>query len=150
MDGLSAAASGVAVVSLALQLVGSVRDIHRFLRQVSESPKELKRLIDLLEQLELVLQNIGMLVESQRKHNGNGDVDVSPSVLGAIEACKNKVAILERVVETAKKHSFITNKTTRTLGSFKLACKKREIEEFESQLHDAVSLLNLAMTANLT
>jgi hypothetical protein len=29
MDGLSAAASGMAVVSLAIQLVGSVRDIHR-------------------------------------------------------------------------------------------------------------------------
>jgi len=51
MDGLSTAASGIAVVSLAIQLVDSVREIRRFLRDLSEAPKELKRLVDLLEQL---------------------------------------------------------------------------------------------------
>lgn len=150
MDGLSAAASGIAVVSLAVQLIGSVRDIRRFLRRVSEAPKELKQLIDLLEQLELVLQNIGMVIENQRKHNDNGDIDVSLSVLRAIEACESKVTILEGVIEATKKASSTRNKTARTLVSFKLTWKKREINEFESQLHDTVNLLNLAMTANLT
>lgn len=146
------AASGIAVVSLAVQLVGSIRDIRRFLGQVSGAPRELKRLINLLEQLELILQNIGMVVENQRKHNGTGDVDVdvSSSVLRAIEACESRVATVQEVVDSAKRSSISSNRTTRALGSFKLACKKREIEDFESQLLNAISLLNLVMTTNLT
>jgi hypothetical protein len=140
----------MAVVSLAVQLVGSVRDIRRFLAQVSDAPKELQRLVDLPEQLELILQNVGMVVENQRKNNERGDVDVSPSVLRAIQACERKVAILEGLVETAKCSSSSSKKTTRALGSFKLACKKKEIEEFESQLLSPINLLNLAMTTNLT
>jgi hypothetical protein len=150
MEGLGVAASGIAVVSLAVQLVGSIRDIRRFLGQVSGAPRELKRLINLLEQLELILQNIGMVVENQRKHNGTGDVDVSSSVLRAIEACESRVATVQEVVDSAKRSSISSNRTTRALGSFKLACKKREIEDFESQLLNAISLLNLVMTTNLT
>ena len=66
MDPFGAAASGIAVVSLAIQLVDSVRQLQRFLRSVSEAPKELKRLINLLEQLELILDNIGSFIENQR------------------------------------------------------------------------------------
>jgi DNA-binding transcriptional MerR regulator len=149
MDGLSAAAS-VAVVSLAIQLVGSVRDIRQFLRNISEAPKELRRLIDLLEQLELILENIGALVERQQKQTANADIDVSASILRAMKTCESKLKMLEDVVEVAKKTATASNKTTRTFRSFKLACKKKDIEGFESQLHDAVSLLNLTMTTNLT
>jgi hypothetical protein len=150
MDGLSAAASGIAVVSLAIQLVGSVRDIRRFLRNVSEAPKELRRSIDLLDQLELILENIGALIERQQKHTSETDIDVSESILRAMRTCESKLKILEDVVDAAKKTADATNKVTRTFGSFRLACKRRDIEEFESQLHDAINLLNLTMTTNLT
>lgn len=150
MDGLSAAASGMAVVSLAIQLVGSVREIRRFLRSVSEAPKELRRMIDLLEQLELILENVGALVDSQRRQNGGQDTTVSEMVFRAMKSCESKLKMLEDVVEVAKKTATASNMATRTLGSFKLACKKKDIEGFESQLHDAVSLLNLAITTNLT
>jgi len=150
MDGLSAAASGIAVVSLAVQLVGSVREIRRFLRDVSEAPKELRRLIDLLEQLELILENIGALVERQQEHTAHTDIDVSGSILRAVKTCESKLQILEGVVEAAKKSATTTNKAIRTFGSFRLACKRRDIEEFESQLRDAISLLNLTLTTNLT
>jgi len=150
MDGLSAAASGMAVVSLAIQLVGSVRDIRRFLGNVSDAPKELGRLIDLLEQLELILENIGAQVENQRRQNGDRNTAASEMVLRAMKTCESKLKMLEDVVMYAKKTASATSKTTRALGSFKFACKKKDLEGFESQLHDAVSLLNLTITANLT
>jgi conjugal transfer/entry exclusion protein len=150
MDGLSAAASGIAVVSLAIQLVDSVREIRQFLRNISEAPKELRRLVDLLEQLELILENIGALVERQQKHSAETDIDVSGSVLRAMKTCESKLKMLEDVVAVAKKTANASNKATRTFASFKLACKKKDIEGFESQLHDAISLLNLTMTTNLT
>ena len=150
MDGLSAAASGIAVVSLTIQLVDSVREIQRFLRNVSDAPKELGRLIDLLEQLEMILENVGMLIERQRKHSGDIDVDISANVLRAIKTCDSKVAMLKSIIKTATKASTATNKATKIWGSFRLACKKKDIEEFESQLQNTVRLLNLTMTANLT
>jgi hypothetical protein len=150
MDGLSAAASGIAVVSLAIQLVDSVREIRRFLRNFSDAPKELRRLIDLLEQLELILENIGMLIKRQQKQSGHVNVDISPDVWRAIRICKDKVDIFKSTIETTKRASMATNKTTRTLGSFRLACKMRDIEEFEGQLQSTISLLNLTMTTNLT
>jgi hypothetical protein len=150
MDGLSAAASGIAVVSLAIQLVDSVREIRRFLRDVSEAPKELKRLMDLLEQLELILENIGALVERQQQGATQTDVDMSGSIMRAMKTCESKLKMLEDVVETAKKTTTASSKATRTFGSFRLAFKKRDIEDFEKQLHDAISLLNLTMTTNLT
>lgn len=141
---------GLAVVSLAIQLVVSVREIRRFLRDVSEAPKELRRLIDLLEQLELILENIGALVERQQHHAPETTIDVSASILRAMRTCESKLKLLEDNVEVAKKTSSSNGKVKRTFGSFKLACKKKDTEEFESQLHDTISLLNLAMTTNLT
>jgi hypothetical protein len=78
MEGLSAASSGIAVVSLSIQLVDSVREIRRFFRTLKDAPEELSRLLDLLEHLELMLENIGKLVDP--------DSDISPSVLKSTQA----------------------------------------------------------------
>jgi N-terminal domain on NACHT_NTPase and P-loop NTPases len=149
MDGLSAAASGIAVVSLAIQLVESVREMRRFLRSVSEAPEELKRLLDLLEQLELILEQVGMLIQQQ----GNARLEASSvmaSVMRAINTCESKLAMLEGIVEVTKQASAKSSRVTKTMGSFRLACKKKDIREIEKQLYDAVTLLGLSMMANLT
>jgi hypothetical protein len=150
MDGLSAAASGFAVVSLAVQLVGSVRQIRQFLRSISEAPEELRRLMDLLEELELILEQVGILVQSQRRNSTLWETGVLTSVLKAANSCQIKLAMLEGVVEATKQAFAASNRTTRTLGSFKLACKKKDLREIESQLHNAANLLSLSMMANLT
>jgi hypothetical protein len=150
MDSLSAAASGIAVVSLALQLVGSVRDIRRFFRNMSEAPEELNRLIDLLEQLEVVLEQIGLLAQRQQGNIRLGRKGVMTSVLRAITTCQKKLALLEGVVKATKDVSPNLNRATRTLGSFKLVCKKTDIRWIEQQLNEAISLLSLTMMANLT
>ena len=38
----------------------------------------------------------------------------------------------------------------KSLGAFRIAYQKKDIEELEGQLRDAVSILNLTMTMNLT
>lgn len=58
MDGLRGAASGIAVISLAIQLASSIQDIQRFMRNVSGASKELERLMNLLDQLYLLLHGI--------------------------------------------------------------------------------------------
>jgi hypothetical protein len=150
MDGLSAAASGFAVVSLAVQLVGSVRQIREFLHSISEAPEELRRLMDLLEELELILEQVGILVQRQRGNSTLWETGVLTSVLKAANSCQIKLATLEGVVEATKKAFAASSRTTRALGSFKLACKRKDLREIESQLHNAASLLSLSMMADLT
>jgi hypothetical protein len=149
MDGLSAAASGIAVVSLALQLVGSVRDIRRFLHDMSEASEELKRMMDLLEQLEIILEQVGLLVQRQRGNGRLEETGVMTSVSRAIVTCEKKLTLLEGVVEATQKAS-ANSRVAKTLGSFKLACHKKDIRSFEQQLSEAVNLLSLTMMANLT
>ena len=148
MDGLSAAASGIAVVSLALQLVDSVRQIQRFLRNVSEAPKELRRLIDLLEQLELILESIGDLTNKQQQ-SGDQDVAVSNSVLRAMKMCENTVKELASMVDGARKDVEAKSRKTKMVACFRWECKRRDVEEFERRIQEAVSLLNLTMTTKL-
>lgn len=149
MDGLSAAASGIAVVSLAIQLVDSVGRIRRFLRSVSDAPKELERLVDLLEQLELILGQIQMMVEKQQNADP-GNTGLFTNVLRAIKSCEIKLARFESLIEATKHSSFSGKRTAKTTESFKLACKKKDIQDFESQLNEAMNLLNLTLTATLT
>jgi len=148
MDGLSAAASGIAVVSLALQLVDSVRQIQRFLRKVSEAPKELRRLLDLLEQLELILESIGDLINKQQQ-SGDQDVAVSETVLRAMKTCENTVKELASTVDRARKDFEEKSRMTKMVACFRLECKRRDVEEFERRIQDAISLLNLTMTTKL-
>lgn len=88
-------------------------------------------------------------MEQQRKHNGDMDDTICASVHKALSTCETKLAILD-VVKKAKTTSEGKHKATRSLGSFRLACKKEDIEEFETQLQPAVTVLDLAMTMNLT
>jgi hypothetical protein len=150
MDGLSAGASIIAVVSLAIQLLDTVREVRGFLRNVSDAPKELARLIDLLEQLELIVENIKMLMERQRQHNADVDEGICASVHKALKTCETKVAILDELVKKAKTTSEGRNKVVRSWGSLKLANKKKDIEEFETQLQHALKVLDLTMSINLT
>jgi hypothetical protein len=138
MDGLSAAASGMAVVSLAIQLVDSVREIHRFFRTLKGAPEELGRLLDLLEHMELMLDNIGKLVDP--------DSGISLSVLKAIQTCERALNRLGGLIEKVKRNSSAQNPLKRSLGFFRLACKKEEVEEIERQLDRAVGNLNMVMT----
>jgi heme exporter protein D len=149
MDPFSAAASGITVVSLAIQLVDSVREIQRFLRNVAEAPKELKRLLDLLEQLELILENMGVQMAKQERSISKLDTRTITSVQKAMRMCEDKLLALKGFVQRAKKISGASNKASRTIGAFKLACKKKDIEEVECQLQHAINLLVLTMTINL-
>jgi hypothetical protein len=149
MDGLSAAASGIAVVSLAFQLVGSVREICHFLHSISEAPEELKRLIDLLERLEFTLEQVGMLVQTQRRNGRLDESGVLTSVMRAIRTCESKLMMLEGSILATKQLSADSSRARRTLGSFKLACNKKEIRGIEQQLNEAVNLLSLTMVVNL-
>jgi hypothetical protein len=136
-------------VPLVIQLVGSVRELRRFLHSISEAPGESRRLIDLLEQLEFILEQVGMLAQRELGNTRLGQSGVLTSVFKAVNSCERKLAMLEAVVETTKKSLIASNRATRTLGSLKLACRKKDMQGMEQQLNEAVNLLSLTMMVNL-
>jgi len=150
MEPLAAFASCVAVPSLAIQLLDSIHQIEQFLNYLSNVSKEVRRLLDTLEALELILHRIHVSVERQRKNHPGGDVDISQSITKAMCRCEDPLGRLKSILETAEKSMNDKHRPTRTLSKFKLAYRRRELAELEAQLHDAVSILTLAMTANLT
>ena len=65
MDGLSGAASAIAIVSLAVQPVDTVQEISKFLKNVQDTPKEILRLLETLDQLQGTLNNVRQLIDHQ-------------------------------------------------------------------------------------
>jgi len=147
MDPLSTAASGIAVISLTIQLAGSVREIHRFLRSINEAPNELKRLIDLLEQLDLILDGIGALQSKQKDQDGVPNMHAA--VIRALQKCQSRLELLAGVVDKAKNGLNKSSKVSRTWASLKLTLKKRDMDEFESRLEQAMINLQTAIMMNI-
>ena len=147
MDPLSTAASGIAVISLAVQLAGSVQNIHRFLRGISDAPKELERLVELLDQLHCILDGIRALYPKQNQQNCIPDMH--PSVMRALQTCQSKLEQLENQVDKAKIHLKRSNKVLKTWASLKLTLKKKDLDEFESRLEKAMIRLQMALTMNI-
>ena len=137
-------------VVLSIRLASSVRGLQRFLKGIAEAPEELKRLLDLLEQLELILEQVGIIVERQRGNPSLENTGVLASVLRAVGTCENKLNLLEGVVEATKNVPRVSNRSSRVLGSFCLACKKKDILEIEHHLREAIDLLSLSMTTNMS
>jgi hypothetical protein len=117
---------------------------------MSEAPGELKRLLDLLDQLELLLGQTSSLVERQRGDASLGKTSLLTGLRGAISTCESKLSILEGIVNATKQASTVSDRTSRTLGFLKLVSKRRDIQEIEHQLHNAINLLSLTLMINLT
>jgi hypothetical protein len=148
MEGLAAAASCIGVVSLAIQLVDTVERIHRFFQKVIETPKELQRLKDLLEQLELILQSVWVVFKEEHS-KGHGVTVFSKSIFKALVTCQTNLEILEGFIQNAKSVGKRKGKVSRALDSLKFASKGEDIKEFELRLQHALTTLNLTMTANM-
>jgi hypothetical protein len=58
MDGLSAAASAIAVVSLGVQIAESLRELCDFWDSIQEAPEDIKAILKDLRILELVISDI--------------------------------------------------------------------------------------------
>ena len=153
MDGISGA---FAVVSLAIQLVTTVKEIHAFLSNVSNAPRELIRLTSLLNQLHHVLDHVKYLLEHQ--HESLGETGATFVIETALENCRVQVELLVKVVERVKdgfngpgahqcdpKWFFAT-----ALGSLRFVGRRDEIQKIERDLQTATMGLQMGMSANLT
>jgi hypothetical protein len=147
MDGLSAGASVIAVVSLAAQLGAGTHTLIKFLETVSDAPAEVHRLESLLDQIYAIATCVRNALEYQHKLHGDKHIlaeDIHASLLN----CQKKVQRIEWIVDEFKGNETSRTVVSRRWASFKLAWKKEDIPELERQLGQAIQILDISLTAH--
>ncbi|KAJ5889904.1 hypothetical protein N7504_010714 [Penicillium tannophilum] len=117
MDGLSAAASVIGVVSLAVQLADGAHTLLKFLKNISDAPAEIYRLQDLLTQIDAMMISIQNAFQYQRQLHGDG-APVASDTTGHSSSARKKSSLFARY----------------SWAHFKLALKKEDIVDLEQQL----------------
>lgn len=140
MDGISSAS---AVVSLAAQLIVTARDVINFLREIRDSPEELRYTIDLLVLLRGNFEQVKRLVEER---NVTTDLPISVGYIGsALTICESKITLVEQCVNKFKGVLGHRSSARRKWASFKHVLKKGEIKRLQDQLEEARQHLHSAL-----
>jgi hypothetical protein len=98
MEALSGFASGIAIVSLSLQLIQTTRVIKTFAQNVKDAPKELERLVASLGRLEALLEAVCTMVEQQSSLQGQHFPAPSKTISNSLESCKKSLQPLLDIV----------------------------------------------------
>lgn len=85
IDVLSVAASGVGVVSLAIQLADSINKLYHFWNSVQDAPADLRAMVEELRLLSAVLNGIG---SNEKRYKPD------PTTTSVLESCIDKVSSL--------------------------------------------------------
>jgi hypothetical protein len=150
MEALSGVASGIAVVSLALQLIQSIVAIRAFVRDVKDAPKELERLVDKLEQLEALLEEARKILEQQLSLQGLPFPAPSLAIFTCLHGCEKSlqplVDIVQRFTTPSKSQMGLTAAKFR--NEIKLGMKTKEIATLETRIQQDIDLLSTTLVMN--
>jgi hypothetical protein len=151
MEALSGAASGIAVVSLVIQLLQSVGTIKTFIRDVKGASKELERLLDLLDRLGALLDDVRNTMERQTSLQGQHFPAPSMTIFNCLKSCEDSLACLHSIIE---KYGRSQNGNVSAVAKFKddirLGFKKKDIGDFEVRIQREIDYLHTALGLNTT
>jgi hypothetical protein len=144
MDPLSGAASVIAVVSLVVQVCGSIKKLNDFRNSIKNAPPDIVQLSDQLIVLDDILQAVLRKVQATTDSE-DPRIDKVHPLHGPLRICQNIEIILKRVItklETRYQKHGAKNLWTSMMASW----KKGRIEELKQQLSFACQLLILRST----
>ena len=134
MDGLSAAASGIAVVSIAIQLAESMKKAHDFWSSVKDAPEDIQLLsID----LKLWSSLFAQIAEEAQNYPPN---DV---LIAALERCTITVKSLTKILDEIEPGFSAQSSRRRYWAAFKTVLKGGKIAKFQGTLERLNSTLQL-------
>lgn len=139
MDGLSAAASAMAVVSLAFQLGDSIKQLHDFWDSVKEAPDDIHAIQEDLGLLSSVLAEMA----NEMQHSGPDQ-----TITRALKACSDKVDKLTRITNDLEPGFASRSLRIRKWTAFKAVLKSDKIDKFQKVLEGLKSTLILAQQSS--
>ncbi|CAN9467705.1 unnamed protein product [Alternaria alternata] len=149
MEALSGAASGIAVVSLAIQLIQSVALIREFIKDVKGASKELHRLVGKLELLNALLENVQKVLEQQSSLSGTHFPAPSMAVFNCLQGCEDSIQPLVNIVKKLSlPQSQSGSSTARLKSEIKLGLKTKEIATLETRIQHDIDLLTNSLSIN--
>jgi len=151
MEVLSVAASGMAVVSLSLQLLNTIGTVKTFIRDVKGASKELERMADLLDRLHALLENVRDVIKRQTSLQSQHFPAPSPMIFDALKSCENSLEPLVATVEKHKKSQVgSVSAVVKWKDDIKFAFETKDIAEFEVRIQRDIDYLHAALTVNST
>ncbi|KAI9719084.1 MAG: hypothetical protein M1812_003714 [Candelaria pacifica] len=135
MDGVSSAASGIAVASLAIQLAENVKKLYEFWQSVKDAPDDVRTCVGDLRLLSAALDNVA----SRESIQGPNLI-----VTEILNNCVGKIKILSGIVESFEAGFASTKARVRKWSAFKAALKIEKIRKFRIALQEVKITLILA------
>lgn len=135
MDGLSGAASGMAVVSLALQLSDGIKQLYDFWDSVKDAPDEIRVITTDLGLLSSVLAEMA----SEEQHSGP-----DPTLKAALELCCDRVSKIANLTNEMEPGFASMSFRIRKWTAFKAVLKGEKIQKLQKMLEGLKSTLMLA------
>ncbi|OAG13564.1 hypothetical protein CC77DRAFT_1067776 [Alternaria alternata] len=134
MEGLSVAANGLAIISVAFQLTEACIKLHTFWETVEDAPGEIAAIKEDLRYLISVFKR----VESHSNPLGS-------CLAEGVQHCRAKIADLTLIVERFDNGFQSLSRRKRVRTAFKAALHSKHIQRFRDSLNDAKSTLTLAL-----
>jgi hypothetical protein len=149
MEVLSGVASGMAVVSLTVQLLQSANAIKTFIRDVKSASKELERLSDQLECLSALLTNVHDVVE--RQTSLQHCPLPSPTISDCLKSCQSSLGLLEEIANKYERKQGSGVSAMRKLkDDIRFGFKTQDITAIEARIQRDINGLNTALGTNMT
>ncbi|KAI1324748.1 hypothetical protein F5Y16DRAFT_423631 [Xylariaceae sp. FL0255] len=135
MEGLSVAASGIAVVSLAIQLYDECIRLKDFWVSVRDAPEEVAAITHDLMLLSAILKDIS-----------NGE-QISFAVSMGLSSCRLKIEKLKTIVEDLEATFQSDSRVKRIWGGLKTTAMTKRLREFRESLNETKSTVMLGIMA---
>ena len=145
---MEVAASGIAVASIAIQLLNSTNTLSTFIRGVKDAPQELLRVASHLDLLGGILQIVVDLLDQQALLEDQL-IAVPESLHKSLQRCEESIVPLRKIVDRYLS-SQASNRLRRLQADFKAALKAGDVRILEIRLQQEIEILNLALVANGT
>jgi len=148
MDGLSAGASVLAVLSLAIQMGDSAHTLVRFLETIADAPAEVKRLRDLIDLVFAIATGVRSQLQSHQRFY-SGSLTGEGTICTALLACQGQLDQIQTLLSKVEDVESGRTLVSRSWARFRLALKKDDIADFEERLGRSLQMLNLTLSMNL-
>lgn len=135
MEVVSSAASGIAIVSIAIQLIDSISKLADFLGSIQEAPENLKIILEDLNILSMILNGIQL---QQNQYGSNA------SIMIVLKSLEDKVTPFLTLVKRYEPGFLSSSRRIRKWTAIKAVFKDKKFKHFQQSLIGTKTTLILA------
>ena len=141
---MEVAGGAIAVVSLGLQLVDTIKKASRFIRGIRDAPAEISTFASNLQHLHLTLDKVTGLITRQREgENLSASTDLLES---AVRNCEPNITNLSKLIHRLQKRFERNGRHRATWASVSSVIKKDDLERYRGRIQEDLIVLNTAIS----